>query len=191
MIPRDFRTYFEIADVSAVSRRYFVIGFFDGLITIAGLIIGAFISGENDSKLILTIGFATALALGISSMWGAFEIERIEQKVEKKRREKYMLSKLEDSIIEDAHRFATVFTSFIHGIAPILGAIVLIVPYAFLSPLEAFEVAIAICCFSFFILGVVIGKMGGENAVLNGLRMLVFGIVVILVVLIINPGHVI
>ncbi|MEM0202730.1 MAG: VIT1/CCC1 transporter family protein [Archaeoglobaceae archaeon] len=191
MIPRDFKTYFEITDVSAVSRRYFVIGFFDGLITIAGLIIGAFISGENDSKLILTVGFATALALGISSMWGAFEIERIEQKVEKRRREKYMLSKLEDSIIEDAHRFATLFTSFIHGISPILGAIVLIIPYAFLSPLEAFEVAIVVCCFSFFILGVVIGKMGEENAILNGLRMLVFGIVVMLVVLILNPGHVI
>lgn len=191
MIPRDFKAYWEIADVSTVSRRYFVIGFFDGLITIAGLIIGAFISGENDSRLILTVGFATALALGISSMWGAFEIERIEQRVEKRKREKYMLSKLENSIIEDAHRFATLFTSLIHGVAPILGAILLIIPYAFLPPLEAFEVAVAVCCFSFFILGAVIGKMGEENAVLNGLRMLVFGIVVMLIVLVLNPGHVI
>ncbi len=191
MSPKKLKTYFEISEVSAVSRRYFVIGFFDGLLTIAGLIIGAFISGENDPKLILTIGFATALALGISSMWGAFEIERIEQKVEKKKREKYMLSKLEDSIIEEAHRFATLFTSFVHGVAPILGALILIAPYAFLSPLEAFEASIAICCLSFVILGVVMGKMAEENVILNGIRMLVFGVIVMLLVLLINPGHVI
>ncbi|MFN3383723.1 MAG: VIT1/CCC1 transporter family protein [Archaeoglobaceae archaeon] len=188
---KKFKAYFDIAEVSAVSRRYFVIGFFDGLLTMAGLIIGAFISGENNPKLILTIGFATALALGISSMWGAFEIERIEQKVEKRKREKYMLSKLENSIIEEAHQFATVFTSLIHGVSPILGAIVLIIPYALLSPLEAFEASIAICCLSFFILGVLMGKMAEENVILNGIRMLVFGIIVMLLVLIINPGHVI
>lgn len=190
MISR-FKAYCEIAEIASVSRRYFVIGFFDGLITIAGLIIGAFISGENDSKLILTIGFATALALGISSMWGAFEIERIEQKTKKLTREKHMLSRLENSIIKEAHEFATLFTSLIHGIAPIVGAVILMIPYAILPPFEAFEVAIAVCIVSFFVLGAVLGKMAEENLILNGLRMLIFGIAVMLAVLILNPGHVI
>lgn len=191
MIPKSLRAYRELTDVVAVSRRYFVIGFFDGLITIAGLMVGAFISGINDSNLILQVGFATALALGISSMWGAFEIERIEQNVKKRKIEKYMLSKLEGTIVEEAHSFTTFFTSFVHGIAPILGAVLLMIPYVFFSPLEAFEVAMVICGVSFFLLGVALGKMAEENVIFNGLRLLFFGILIMLIVFILNPGHVI
>lgn len=102
-----------------------------------------------------------------------------------------MLPRLDDSIIEEVHRFATVFTSFIHGISPIIGAIALITPHVFLPPFEAFEFAIVICCLSFFILGAAMGKMAEEKVLLNGLRTLIFGIFVMLAVLIFNPGHLI
>ncbi|MEM1751763.1 MAG: VIT1/CCC1 transporter family protein, partial [Archaeoglobaceae archaeon] len=94
---REARVYFDLVEISAISRRYFVIGFFDGLITIAGMIIGAYLSGHNTRELIIPVGFATALALGISSSWGAFEAERIEQKALRYRREKSMLSKLDET----------------------------------------------------------------------------------------------
>lgn len=188
---RKIETYFQITDIATISRRYFIIGFFDGLITIAGMIIGAFISGHNVPELIIPVGFATALALGISSSWGAFEAERVEQKALKKRREKAIISRLEGTVLNEAHNFATFFSSFVHGIAPILGALILIFPYLFLSPFEAFKASMILCSSIVFLLGIIMGKMAEENVFINGIRMLVLGILVLLVVLILNPGHVI
>lgn len=188
---REARVYFDLVEISAISRRYFVIGFFDGLITIAGMIIGAYLAGHNTRELIIPVGFATALALGISSSWGAFEAERIEQKALRYRREKSMLSKLDETIFDEAHRFATFFSSLIHGISPMLGALILILPYALLPPLQALECALVICFASLFILGAIMGKMANERPILNGLRILILGIIVLVLVLILNPGHVI
>ncbi|MEM0350876.1 MAG: VIT1/CCC1 transporter family protein [Archaeoglobaceae archaeon] len=193
MVPKDrLKTYLHLTDAASISRRYFIIGFFDGILTMAGMIVGAFISGHNDSRLIITVGVATALAIGISSAWGAFEAERIEQKTVKRRREKHMLSKFgRNNIIDDAHKFAVFVTSLIHGIAPIFGSFILIIPYLIFPPFEAFETSIVICCTSLFILGAVMGRMIEENVFLNGLRMLLFGTLVMLLVLILNPTHVI
>ncbi|MEM0214576.1 MAG: VIT1/CCC1 transporter family protein [Archaeoglobaceae archaeon] len=188
---REARVYFDLVEISAISRRYFVIGFFDGLITIAGMIIGAYLSGHNTRELIIPVGFATALALGISSSWGAFEAERIEQKALRYRREKSMLSKLDETIFDEAHKFATFFSSLVHGVSPMLGALILILPYVFLSPFEALECSLIICSASLFVLGVIMGRMAKDRAILNGLRMLILGLIVLVIVLVLNPGHVI
>ncbi len=190
-LKRDIRIYFDLAEISSVSRRYFIIGFFDGIITIAGMLIGAYISGHNTPELVIPVGFATALALGISSSWGAFEAERMEQKVLRMRREKSLLAKLDETIFDEAHSFATAFNSIIHGISPILGALILILPYAFLPPLEALECSMVICSASLFVLGFAMGKMVKERAILNGVRMVVLGFLVLMLVLLLNPGYVI
>jgi len=183
----DLKVYFDLVEISAVSRRYFIIGFFDGIITIAGMIIGAYLAGHNEATLIIPVGFATALALGISSSWGAFEAERVEQKALRFRREKSLLTKLDETIFDEAHRFATAFNSIVHGVSPILGALILILPYAFLPPFEALECSLIICSTSLFVLGFVMGKMARERAILNGLRMLLLGLLVLFLVLILNP----
>ena len=192
MIPRErIKTYLDLTETQAVSRRYFLIGFFDGLLTIAGLIIGAFISGHNDSRLVLSVGFATMLAVGISSAWGAFEAERIEQESLKRKREKHLLFRFGDGIIEDAHRFAVVITSAVHGIAPIIGSIILLIPYLILPPLEAFEFSIILCCISLFLIGTLMGRIFEGNIFINGLRTLVLGLLIMLLVAILNPAHVV
>jgi len=190
-LKKDIRIYFDLAEISSVSRRYFIIGFFDGVITIAGMLIGAYLSGHNTPELVIPVGFATALALGISSSWGAFEAERIEQKVLRLRREKSLLTKLDDTIFDEAHSFATAFNSLVHGISPILGALILILPYAFLPPFEALKCSMVICLASLFVLGFAMGKMAKERAILNGIRIMILGILVLFLVLIMNPGHVI
>jgi predicted membrane protein (TIGR00267 family) len=192
MIPRErIKTYLDLTETQAVSRRYFLIGFFDGLLTIAGLIIGAFISGHNDPRLVLSVGFATMLAVGISSAWGAFEAERIEQESLKRKREKHLLFRFEDSIIEDAHRFAVFVTSAVHGIAPIIGSIILLIPYLILPPLEAFEFSIILCCISLFLIGALMGRIFEGNIFINGLRTLILGLLIMLLVAVLNPAHVV
>ena len=181
--------YSEVTNLTSVSRRYFIIGFFDGVLTILGLIIGSHLSGEISARLIITAGVATALALGISSSWGAFEAERIEQKIMKDQKERALLINSKESAIDRAHRFAAYVSSIIHGIAPIIGAILPIIPYAFLPLKEAFIAAITIGFASLFILGAVMGRSAKFNMFVSGFRMFLAGVLTAVVVTILSPSH--
>jgi len=181
--------YIEVTDLISVSRRYFIIGFFDGVLTILGLIIGSHISGEISARLIITAGVATALALGISSSWGAYEAERIEQKIMKDQKERALLVNSRESSIDRAHRFAAYVSSIIHGISPIIGAILPISPYAFLPLDEAFVASLTIGFASLFILGAFMGKMAGYNIFVSGFRMFLAGVLTALIVIFLSPIH--
>lgn len=181
--------YSEVTNLTSVSRRYFIIGFFDGVLTILGLIIGSHLSGEISARLIITAGVATALALGISSSWGAFEAERIEQKIMRDQKERALLINSKESAIDRAHRFAAYVSSIIHGIAPIIGAILPIIPYAFLPLKEAFIAAITIGFASLFILGAVMGRSAKFNMFVSGFRMFLAGVLTAVVVTILSPSH--
>jgi len=181
--------YTEVTDLASVSRRYFIIGFFDGVLTILGLIIGSHLSGEISARLIITAGVATALALGISSSWGAFEAERIEQKIMRDQKERALLVNSKESAIDRAHRFAAYVSSIIHGIAPIIGAILPIIPYAFLPLEEAFIAAVTIGFASLFILGAVMGRSAKFNMFVSGFRMFLAGVLTAVVVTLLSPSH--
>jgi len=188
-IREKLKLYSELTDFAAISRRYFIIGFFDGVLTIIGLIIGSYLSGEISTKLMVTAGVATALALGISSSWGALEAERIEQKITKDEKEKALLVNHRESAIKRAHRFAAYVSSLIHGVSPIIGAIIPIIPFAVLPTNEAMVFSLSIAFSSLFLVGAVMGKMAKLNAFLSGLRMFLAGLITAVAVTILSPGH--
>lgn len=185
----ELELYSRMTDIASVSRRYFVIGFFDGVLTILGMIIGAHMAGEASSRLILSAGVATALALGISSSWGAFEAERIEQKIMKDRKERALLINSKECSIDRAHRFAAYVSSIIHGVAPIVAAFIPLLPYVFLPIEEAFTVAVSLGFASLFVVGSIMGRVAKFNVVLSGLRMLLAGVFTALLVTILSPSH--
>ncbi len=185
----DLELYSRMTDITSISRRYFVIGFFDGVLTILGMIIGAHMAGEASSRLILSAGVATALALGISSSWGAFEAERIEQKIMKDRKERALLINSKECSIDRAHQFATYVSSIIHGISPIIAAFIPLLPYVFLPIEEAFTVAVSLGFASLFVVGSIMGRLAKFNIVLSGFRMLLAGILTALLVTILSPSH--
>ncbi|WP_456468166.1 VIT1/CCC1 transporter family protein [Archaeoglobus sp.] len=185
----ELELYSRMTDIASVSRRYFVIGFFDGVLTILGMIIGAHMVGEASSRLILSAGVATALALGISSSWGAFEAERIEQKIMKDRKEKALLINSKECSIDRAHRFAAYVSSVIHGVAPIIAAFIPLLPYVFLPTEEAFTVAVSLGFASLFVVGAVMGKVANFNVIMSGVRMLLAGVMTALLVTLFSPSH--
>lgn len=185
----DLELYSRMTDITSISRRYFVIGFFDGVLTILGMIIGAHMAGEASSRLILSAGVATALALGISSSWGAFEAERIEQKIMKDRKERALLINSKECSIDRAHQFATYVSSIIHGISPIIAAFIPLLPYVLLPIEEAFTVAVSLGFASLFVVGSIMGRLAKFNIVLSGFRMLLAGILTALLVTILSPSH--
>ena len=83
-LTKKWRKYSELSNLGIIARRKFFNNAFDGALTIAGIVSGSFIiflSGENlSSTIIIITGLSTALAIGISGLWGAFLSEEAERK---------------------------------------------------------------------------------------------------------------
>ncbi len=187
---RKYKIYAEMTDLSSISRRYFVIGFFDGVLTVMGMVLGAHLSGEASKSLILSAGVATSLALGISSGWGAYEAERVEQRLMAMEKRKALLKLNEEHcLIEEAHMFATKVSSFVHAFAPIPAGITPLIPYIFFPEKLAFMLALAIGMLLLFLVGVGMGKVSKDNMIKSGVRMILAGIVTLIVVTILSPAH--
>ncbi len=80
------RTYADITDFLSIARRYFVNNFYDGMLTVLGIILGFFISAlrgsQNtiDSYLVLLTGFATSISMFVSGLSGSYISEKAEQR---------------------------------------------------------------------------------------------------------------
>src|SRR5438067_4538325 len=140
---RRLREYDEITNVGPIIRRYFVIGAFDGALTVLGIIIGASAFGtlEEHRALVLSASFGAAIALAVSSAVGAYEAERVEKKLDIRTIERAMLARLSEEH-KEAFQFAAILSALVHGIAPLLAALLPIIPFAFLDFRDATIAAI-------------------------------------------------
>jgi VIT1/CCC1 family predicted Fe2+/Mn2+ transporter len=79
-----WKLYAEMTSLGEIARRYFVMNFFDGVLTVLGIVIGSFIlflGGNPPSKLQIVVpALATAIAIGISGISGGYLSERAERK---------------------------------------------------------------------------------------------------------------
>lgn len=81
-----WRKYSQMSDLGIITRRKFFNNCFDGALTCAGIVSGMFMiflfgdGSSNTPSTIIITGFATALAIGISGLWGAFLSEDAERK---------------------------------------------------------------------------------------------------------------
>ncbi len=81
-----WRKYSVMSNLGIIARRKFFNNAFDGALTCAGIVSGSFIiflskgvQGVTSTLIVIT-GFSTALAIGISGLWGAFLSEEAERK---------------------------------------------------------------------------------------------------------------
>ena len=80
-----WKKYSTMSDLGIIARRKFFNNCFDGALTCAGIVSGLFISflnhtATNTPANVIVYGFSTALAIGISGLWGAFLSEEAERK---------------------------------------------------------------------------------------------------------------
>ncbi len=171
------RDYADITNVGPIIRRYFVIGAFDGALTILGVVIGAFVAGasEADKPLVLAASLSAGIGLAISSAVGAYEAERVEKKLDQYTIERAMLTKMSEEH-RDAFRFAAVLSALVHGIAPLIAAIVPIVPFYFLDVRSATVAAITVTLLLLFIIGTYLGRLVRDRFFLTGLRFVAAGL---------------
>ncbi|MHA1192599.1 MAG: VIT1/CCC1 transporter family protein [Promethearchaeota archaeon] len=82
---KKWHKYAKMSNLGIIVRRKFFNNCFDGALTCAGIVGGLFIIFLDQPTLntpsnVIVYGFATALAIGISGLWGAFLSEEAERK---------------------------------------------------------------------------------------------------------------
>jgi len=177
---KKIRFHFTITKSGAIARRYFVIGAFDGALTILGVILGAYVAEghthpELAKQLIFGAGFAGGIALAVSSTVGAYEAERVEHVLIHQKLEKAMLGPVEGDR-KDAIKTSISLSAIVHGIAPLLAAFVPLVPFFFMSLDSAVVTAIAMTIAFLFVLGAYLGSLMKEMILYTGLRFVIAGL---------------
>ena len=85
----NFKTYAKITNVWAIARRYFVNNFYDGMLTVLGILLGFFVfilKGEQlqiESTFIIFTGLGSSISMLISGLTGSYLSERAEQRKSK------------------------------------------------------------------------------------------------------------
>jgi predicted membrane protein (TIGR00267 family) len=170
--------YDQLTGVFSISRRYFVIGAFDGALTVLGLILGATGYSTNPA-LILAAGLATSVALAVSSTFGAYEAERVEQDIDHQEIQRAMLRDVGGDKVA-AHRFAIIVSSLVHGTAPLVAGLLPLIPFLFvpwaLPFIDAVIAAAGITIVFLFGIGAFLGTLTRRNAIVGGLRLVAVAI---------------
>jgi predicted membrane protein (TIGR00267 family) len=189
---KKLRFHFELTKSGAIARRYFVIGAFDGALTILGVILGAYVAEasvhpELAKQLILGAGIAGGVALAVSSAVGAYEAERVEHLLSHRHLEKAMLCAVEGTR-KEAMNVSVLVSAFAHGIAPLLAAFVPLVPFYFMGLDEAVATATVMTLALLFVLGAYLGSLIKEMLVYTGLRFVIAGLATAIALILIG-GH--
>lgn len=183
------REYSEITDLGPIARRYFVIGAFDGALTILGIIVGAAAAGaaESERAIVLTAAISASIALAVSSAVGAFEAERVEKKLDISSLERAMLTRLSEEH-RGAFRFAAYTSALVHGVAPLIAALPPVVPFLLFPPQDATIAAIVVTLAFLFAMGAYLGTLVRERLVYTGLRFVAAGILTAVVLWLLRGG---
>ena len=84
------KTYAKITNLWPIARRYFVNNFYDGMLTVLGILLGFFVlilKGDQpsiDSNLVVLTGFGSSISMFISGLTGSYLSEKAEQKKNKR-----------------------------------------------------------------------------------------------------------
>ena len=174
-----------------IARRYFVKNGFDGSMTMLGIIVGAWVVNVTQPEIIVTAGLGACLAMGISGLSGAYLTEKAERKRELNNLENAMMTKLNDSVITDATTFVSFYAAIVDGGSPILTALVSLSPfflalYGILAVENAYISSLIVTLVTLFMLGIYLGKIAKENALLYGIQTLVAGVATITIALLLG-----
>jgi len=81
---KKIKTYNEITDFSLIARRYFINNFYDGALTVLGILLGFFTILKTQptipSTYVILTGLGTAISMLISGISGSYLSEKAEQK---------------------------------------------------------------------------------------------------------------
>lgn len=169
---------------------------FDGALTMVGVVVGAYVAGVTDFALVISIGIATSVAVGISGLWGAFLTEAAERRGELKSLEKSLHRNLSGTEIEEAFRVTTYMTAIVDGASPFLAAIIILLPFMefIVLPLEGvttemvYMASFALAGVVFVLLGFYLGRISRESMLFSAFKLLLAGVVCVIIIMLLSGG---
>ncbi len=179
----DIREYERITGFSKIARRALANNAFDGVLTMIGVLMGAYVGDIRSAATVIRIGIATSISIGISGLWGAYLAESAERKRELTELERISLIDLSETKIGRASRMAVIIVSLVDGLSPFVSSLIVLIPL-FIAPLignilVSYALSLAVALISLFVLGVFLGHISGRSLIGYGLRTTVAGIVAI------------
>lgn len=184
--------WLHISRSGKIARRYFVVNGFDGALTLLGLNVGFYASGESNLPVLISACLGAAIALGVSGVSSAYISEAAERERELRVLEGAMVRDLSDSAHGRASRFAPFWIAAVNGLAPFLFGLMIILPLWLASrgvalPLSPVESALAMALVILFFLGIVISRIQGVFWLWGGLRTLIIALLTTILIYAFNP----
>ncbi len=181
----DVREYERIAGFLKIARRALANNAFDGVLTTIGVLMGQYVVGIRDASIVIHIGVATSISIGISGLWGAYLAESAERGRELAELERISLTDLGETKIGRASRMAVIVVSLVDGLSPFVSSLIVLIPM-FIAPfigniLVSYALSMAVALASLFGLGMFLGHISGRSLIGYGLRTTVAGIIAIVI----------
>ena len=190
--------YIKVTGLNEIARRYFVMNAFDGALTMLGILVGAYLSGNPQVNLIVSAGMGASIAMGVSGISGAYMTEKAERIKKLKTLERSMLIDLDQTIHGRASKFASVYTALIDGLSPALASVIILSPFLAVKLIgisieSAFQASVLITASVLFLLGTYLAKISDENMMKYGVQMrmvgVITGVTIIMFEYAIMPAH--
>ncbi len=191
-LPDELKRALAIARPGLIARRYFVTNGFDGALTLLGLLMGFRVGAEISLSTVLSAGFGTAVALGVSGLSSAYISEAAERRQELDSLREAMVDPLDDSAHEQAARLAPVIVALVNGLSPFLIAQLILIPLWLAAagvplPASPIDLGIAAALVLVFLLGVFLGRISRVFWLWAGLRASLLALVTVGLILSFGP----
>lgn len=178
---KEIRTSLGLTGAHGIVRRYLVVNGFDGALTMLGLIVGFYLSGTDNLRVVIGACLGAAVALGVSGISSAYISETAEKQKELRELEQAMIKDMSGSIHARASRLLPLFVAFVNGMAPFTISLLILAPIwaAYLSvqlPLPPLELSFVVALTILFLLGMYLGKISGVFWLWSGIRALVIAL---------------
>jgi len=177
----EVQEHMRLAGGWEIFRRYLVMNAFDGLLSVFGVVMGAFLLEVTNPRQVIIPGLGAAIAIGVSGSWIAYLMEQAENEREQRILEQQILTNLDDSRIAKATHTASIVNSIINGLSPLLFGSLTLVPFLFaeLIPITtAFYISFGLNASFLFILGLFLGNISEQNVWIFGVKTVFAGVVV-------------
>ena len=175
--------YLRVLKDEEIARRYFVMNSFDGALTILGIVLAMYITGKSEASLIIISSLGAAVALAVSGVWSAYAAERAERLKSLRELEKHLLRNLDETKIKRRVAILILLVALVNGLSPLLVSLIAISPFIFshleVIPIEAaFYYFLTLVAVILFLLGAFVARIGKDDIVKGGLKMILAGVVV-------------
>ena len=161
----------EMTDFWELARRYFVTNFFDGIMTVLGVVLGLNAIGNADPISVIKTGLMPTFALALSGFWSVFFAEKAERRRKMAEMRRALLIKegaYNNTIQERANKIATILNSLVDSISPLVAGILGMFPFivGLFIPLDGLIMVVASLVISLvllFFIGVFIARISDMN----------------------------